>query len=353
MPEHLARSTTDPCVAIVILNWNGWSDTIECLESIRRIRYGNFIVVVVDNGSTDDSVKRIEEYTASFLAQYSERVTASVNSESYLVSEYTKDNTEASEDLEAFSNKNHSARELIIIKSQENLGFAEGNNLGIRFALECRTPEYLMLLNNDTVVDVVFLRELVENAKDYGGPIVLGSKILHFDIGGRTNTVRFAGGGINWWLYPGYHPLHEGAENEKLSSLHGVKDCEWVSGAAMMASADLFKGDLLDKNFFFGCEDVDFCLRQRRKGGRIAICLDSVIWHKVGASRKKSRNNMRSMLADILSNFKLVKRYNRIWIVYVLVHMTTLALTFCANHAGDATRPNGLTDRSRGLLRFR
>jgi len=107
----------NPKVAIIIVNWDGWEDTIECLESLYRIDYPNYEIIIIDNHSQDDSVRRIKDYSEG--------------------------------------------KELTIIENEDNYGFAEGNNIGIRYALKYLKPKYILLLNNDTVVDKDFLKELI------------------------------------------------------------------------------------------------------------------------------------------------------------------------------------------------
>lgn len=124
-------------VAIIILNWNGWKDTIECLKSLNNLNYKNYEVIVVDNGSTDNSVEKIKEYI---------------------------------ENKPKFK----------LIANEKNLGFAGGNNIGIRYALN-NEFEYILLLNNDTVVDENFLKpmvELLESSDDIG---FVGPKTYFYD----------------------------------------------------------------------------------------------------------------------------------------------------------------------------
>lgn len=112
-----------PLVKIIILNWNGWRDTIECLESLYKINYPSYQVVVVDNGSTDDSVSRIKRWA--------------------------KENGKTLEALEI----------------KENLGFARGNNVGIKYVIGNENPEYILILNNDTTVERDFLKAMVSEIK--------------------------------------------------------------------------------------------------------------------------------------------------------------------------------------------
>jgi len=113
-------------VSIVLLNWNGWEETVECLNSLSKINYPNFNVLIVDNGSNDDSVVQIKNYL-------------SIN--------------------------NGKFQKVNLIENKKNYGFAEGNNIGIKLVIQS-SPDYVLLLNNDTTVDKNFLYELVKVAEE-------------------------------------------------------------------------------------------------------------------------------------------------------------------------------------------
>ena len=146
-----------PNVSIIILNWNGWKDTIVCLESLYQTNYSNFNVILVDNASTDNSIDKIREFSKN------------ISKKKYGFFDYNfKDNifieTKANIELDSYKN-------LILIKNDKNYGFAEGNNIGIKFAFDNLNPQYILLLNNDTLVDINFLKELfnvVESDKEIG-----------------------------------------------------------------------------------------------------------------------------------------------------------------------------------------
>jgi GT2 family glycosyltransferase len=120
---------SDPSVSIIILNWNGWSDTVECLESIYHINYSNYQVIVVDNNSSDDSIQKINDYARGKLE---------VKSNFFKYDPIDKpieilNNKWEYSEIAKFSNHN---KQLIIIENKKNYGFAEGNNIGIEFALK-------------------------------------------------------------------------------------------------------------------------------------------------------------------------------------------------------------------------
>jgi len=224
-----------PKVAIVIVNWNGWEDTIECLESIYKIDYPDYEVIIVDNHSQDDSVKRIKE----------------------------------SSEGKAFT----------IIENEENYGFAEGNNIGIRYALKYLNPKYILLLNNDTVVDEDFLKELVDAGENKAYIGILGPKIYHYD---RPNIIWSAGCKISWKFARGIQigtgELDKGQYNDQ-------KEVEYVSGSAFLIKTDVIDEiGLMDKNYFLYFEESDWTLRANQAGYKSLYVPSAKIWHKVSRS---------------------------------------------------------------------
>lgn len=130
--EATKQNSETPGVWCVIVNWNGWADTLDCLASLRTQTYGNLTAVVVDNGSTNDSVERIRS---------------------------------------AFP-------EVKVIETGKNLGFPTGCNVGIRAALEANA-EFVWLLNNDTVCPPDTLDKLMRRATTHPEAGLVGSVLLY------------------------------------------------------------------------------------------------------------------------------------------------------------------------------
>ena len=143
----------NPKVSIIILNWNGWRDTIECLESLYQITYPNYDVIIVDNGSEDGSIQKIKEYAESKIKVESKFFEYSSENKPIKIIEYTREEAEAGGGKEKEITDLPSNKKMIIIKNEKNYGFAEGNNIAMRYALKALNPDYILLLNNDTVVD--------------------------------------------------------------------------------------------------------------------------------------------------------------------------------------------------------
>ena len=126
-----------PKVSVIILNWNGWKDTIECLESLYKINYPNYNVVLVDNASTDNSILNIKDYCNGQLKVESKFFTYETENKPIKLLEFTEEDIK-NITSEKYSDliKDSSNKILNLIKNQDNYGFAKGNNIGIAYALK-------------------------------------------------------------------------------------------------------------------------------------------------------------------------------------------------------------------------
>ena len=222
---------THPKVTIIILNWNGKEDTIECLESLKHITYPNYKILLVDNGSTDGSVECFRERYPG----------------------------------------------MEIIENGDNLGFAEGNNVGIRRAME-EEIDYLLLLNNDTIVDPEFLNELINIAKNDDNIGMLGPKTYHYSDYSmvQTFTKKFNLCTGNFTLIPRLIKDNGGDVNEEVDS---------ISGCCMLVTSKVIENvGILDPDYFLYWEETDWCYRIRSSGFKIVYVPEAKIWHKIGTS---------------------------------------------------------------------
>jgi len=225
-----------PKVSIIILNWNGIEDTTECLNSLREITYPDYEVIVVDNASEGDDVRILKE-----------------NFDDYI----------------------H------VIENDKNFGFAEGCNIGMRYALSGGT-DYVLLLNNDTTVASDFLTEMISVGESDESIGILGPKIYFYD---QPDIIWEAGGKINWWL----GSIEVCAYGEvDIAQRDKITETDLVSGAAMLIKTGIINRiSLLDSSFFLGFEDYDYCIRARKAGFKVVYVPSANIWHKVGRARSK------------------------------------------------------------------
>ncbi|MBA7603140.1 hypothetical protein ES703_10244 [subsurface metagenome] len=240
-----------PLVYIIILNWNGWQDSAECVESVLKITYSNYRVLIVDNGSTNDSVK--------ILAK-------------------------------KFPN-------IEILETGKNLGYAGGNNRGIEKAI-ANEAEYVFILNNDTKVDKNFLQPLVqamEGDKQIG---ITGGTVYYYD---NPDVIHNMGGYTS--LYTGNSQTF-GLNALDRGQFNNAKEVPQCCGGAMLIRASLIReiGGFNEK-FFIYYDEPDICFRTKKAGYKVTFAPGSKIYHKIG--RDSSRESG-------LSNFYGLR--NRIWI---------------------------------------
>lgn len=317
-------------VSIIILNWNGWVDTIECLESLFQISYKDFNVVIVDNGSKDDSIKKIRDYCSGDIEPISPFFIFDPTNKPIKLFEYFTDdngNILISDNLP--QDYSHA---IVLLKNNKNFGFAEGNNIGIRFALNSIDSDYVLLLNNDTVVDSNFLDKLIAAADSDNKIAILGPKVYFYNYNGRSDIIGVIGGTINWKKYPGY--FHVGKYSfDTDDTRYGIKESDWISGVAMLLKIKNMPVKFLSNEFFFGCEDVDLSIQIHNQGYKLVVVMESKIWHKGGISRKKRSSILfKRIFSDTLSNFKLFHKHHRycvwVWFPYLFSLFEDIRKTF-------------------------
>jgi GT2 family glycosyltransferase len=282
---------TMPRVSIIILNWNGWKDTIECLESVYQITYPNYDVIVVDNGSENESIDKIKEYAEGELEVISTFFKYSGENKPLRYIEYTREEAEAGGGREAEIAGLPSRKKFILIKNGKNYGFAEGNNIVISYAMKALSPEYILLLNNDTVVDKAFLDELVKVAESDTNIGFVGPKTYYYDYHGRTDVINFAGGMIVMWMGKS---AHIGLKEVDQGQYDAITDVDYVEGSCLLARRKTLETvGLLDPAYFLYWEEADWCMRAQKAGFKLLYAPKSKIWHKVSASNSPRTNPMK------------------------------------------------------------
>lgn len=232
-------------IAIVILNWNGADDTLACLESLSRVNEPHF-VVVADNNSKDNSVEKIQ----CWLSQHSE-------------------------------NKNVNQYQLLRLDA--NYGFAVGNNKALAVAMQ-RNPDYCLLLNNDTEVDPDFLAHLVDYARHKPKVKILSPCICYYS---DKKKVWFSGGKLSFGTRKNLYANSEVGMLER----HPFP-ISFISGCALFFDSSLLNDEceLFNNDFFFGEEDYEFSLRMKNENVPMACVPQSLVYHKVGASQKNTKD---------------------------------------------------------------
>lgn len=267
---------TDPKVYVLLLNWRGWRDTLECLESVFRQDYPHYRVVVCDNDSGDGSLERIAAWARGEReAPSPEGPLGALSSppvrKPIRCVELTREEAEAGGGGDA---------PLVLVQTGGNLGYAGGNNVGLRYALARGDAPYVWLVNNDTVVDPGALLSMVRTAEEGDRVGMVGSRLLHYD---RPDRIQAVGGGkvVPWQGLTRYL----GAEETDSARWSEPVELDYVTGASLLVRTALVEtvGEL-DERYFLYSEEVDWCLRSRKRGWRLVYSPGSAVWHKGGKS---------------------------------------------------------------------
>lgn len=211
-------------VYIVIVNYNNYYDTIECIRSLNKIDYNSYRIVIVDNNSTNNS----EQILRKTFPQYK------------------------------------------IIQTGANLGFAGGNNIGIKEAL-ASGAEYILLLNNDTTVEKDFLNKMIECFERNPEAGVVGGKILNYN---NKDNIEYAGGHINFFKFISVH--------DDFIKVDIDTEVGFITGCLMLIKSETIKKvGLLSEDYFMYYEDTDFCTRVAKAGYKMMYTPEAVVYHKV------------------------------------------------------------------------
>lgn len=219
-----------PLVYIIIINYNNYQDTIECVESLEKINYKNFKILIVDNNSSNDSINRIKTSYSKYE----------------------------------------------VMQLKDNLGFAGGNNVGIKKALKSGA-DYILLLNNDTIVEADFLGIMLESFTNSNNKIgIVGSKIFSY----YNKELSEGIGNIDFFRFITSNSTFNNDNKSKLE-----QEVNFVSGCCMLIKSEVFNMvGLLPEEYFMYYEDTDFCLKTLEKGFKIIYNPKSIIYHKVSSS---------------------------------------------------------------------
>jgi len=239
-----------PLVAIIIVNWNGLEDTRDCLNSLKKIDYKNFYLIIVDNHSKiDEALILHKEYKNSFR--------------------------------------------LKTIRTKKNYGYDEGCNIGIRYAQEKFQPDYFLIMNNDVVVSPKFLSFLV-SALDYDKKRGMASpQILYYN----KNE--------GWWA--GIIKINKITGKPKWYVSNKTAETDMVTGCCMLVKSNVIKrvGLLNPKFFLSGLDTLEYSLRAKKEGFKLFYVPKSKVWHKFGKSARRL-NPFRYLRYELVGAFTFI-----------------------------------------------
>lgn len=257
---------TNPRVYIIILNWNGLKDTVECLESLRKITYSNYEVIVVDNGSKGNDAQALDEKFGDYVR---------------------------------------------LIRNDRNYGYAGGNNIAIRYVVDDSAPDYFLILNNDTIVAPDFLDQMIKVAESDASIGILGPKVYYYNF---PNRLQSTGARIN--MRTGQTSLI-GVKQIDNGQYDTQQEVDYVSGCCLLVRKELIqKVGLFDESYFCYWDETDYCARVREAGYKIVYIPESKIWHKAPLKLKVWDKTQMGGKASGLpyyyvarNNFKFMRRH--------------------------------------------
>jgi GT2 family glycosyltransferase len=291
-----------PKVSIIILNWNSWKDTIECLESIYKIEYPNYNVIVVDNGSEDNSISMIQKYVKGEINIKSDFFDFNNKNKPIELFEFENNKYDSFIKYENRFENISPDRKLILIKNDYDAGFSIGNNIGINFAQEHLDAEYIMLLSNDIVVDKDFLDKLITFASSNQKIGIVGPRVLYYDKPGKT---AYLGRKVNL-----YTATTSDIYNEKKSYPSSL-EVDYIVGCGLLIKNSVIENiGILNPNYFLYYEDVDWCTRARKNDYKVYSVPESKIWHKISSEESNSLTRYfygtRNMFLFLRNNWSLM-----------------------------------------------
>lgn len=243
-------------VFIVIVNWNGREVTLDCLRSLKKLTYREFTIIVVDNASSDGSV---ESLRSKFP-------------------------------------------DIIVLEQSNNLRFAGGNNVGIKYAMG-HGAEAVLLLNNDTTVHPEFLTHLVERLEGDPATGMVAPKIYYHD---DKNRIWFAGGEISFWTGT---MKHTGIRKTDHGQLDQHRKIDYATGCCVLVRSSVIeKVGMLDESYFIYTEDADWSMRVSDAGYSILYEPAAKVWHKLSVSAGGHLSSFK-IKNKFISNMRFFARY--------------------------------------------
>ena len=256
-------------VNIFVLNWNGENIIGDCLESLLNAKYKNKNIIVIDNGSSDDSIKYIHQKFPSIQ----------------------------------------------IIPIKENLKYSKGNNFGFK---KVEKSDFSIFLNNDTIVDPNFISNIIDPFNHDKDIAQVAPKILY----DNSKLIWYAGGRVKLWLGLIYHI---GIRKKDQSKFHLKREIDYASGCCFAVRSKIFESiGMFDESFEMYCEDVDLSLMIKKSGKKVIYAPKSIIWHKVSYSIG-GENSLKKILLKNKAKFHLaLKHLNPLFISISFIFITIL-----------------------------
>ena len=267
---------------IVLVNYNSYKDTLECIESFKKSLTQDYCIFIVDNKSTDDSIAKIK---------------SNLKNESFI----DINDDESIEDFRKYK--------YILIKSKDNKGFASGNNKALRRIIDHNLDGYVWVLNNDTIIRN---DSLVNLKNDIEENMFLGAVLVDYENKSRVQTI---GGFLLKDIIGTPIKIGKGININQINEFK-FKDPETLSGASIfMTTNTLRKVGLIPEEYFMYWEDTDWCFNAKNNDICLKTCLNAIVFHKEGASIGYKSN--KQYILDFSNTLRFYTKYNEKYVKYI------------------------------------
>jgi len=315
----------DKKVYIVLLNYNNSEDSIECLESVLKLYYINYQIIIIDNSETLQYFKELQSWAEGNKVL---KETLFKN----LIEPLEKKPLDFLSIEEKDFLLESKTEKILFVKAEQNKGFAAGNNLALKYILKQKESDsYIWLLNNDTVLEKNSLTDIVseiDKTAILDAKVIYGTALLEYDYPAKVQSM---GGFYNSMTGLTTHVGEGTLINEALLSFDKiVKNATYPIGASMIIKyRDLELIGLLSEDYFLFYEELDWVLRAKQQGGSVKILPVFGIYHKQGNSTKSKINEKKSEFIDLVSmdsRIIFAKKYNRKNLRIIYLSILTLTI---------------------------
>ncbi len=275
-----------------MLNWNGADDTIECLESLSKLDYPEYNIYLVDNASSDDSVDKITQFLKDSNYSYS---------------------LQEKSDLSTFND----IKDVNFFLNNENSGFAGGNNVALQYLIDKSCSDYVLLLNNDTIVESNLLDKLLEKFQSQESAGFVGVNHYYYDNRDKLQTV---GGGLVDFKH---------GEATAVLENNIVDKYDFITGSCIFTSIEILSTlGVICEDYFMYWEDVDWSTHLKKLGYDLIVSSDTCIYHKEGASIKSLSRiyyHTRNRILFMRRNTTTLTYYE--FLIYIILYVLKESVT--------------------------
>lgn len=267
-----------PSVLIVLINYNSWNYTILCLESLLKLNYSDFSIIIIENASNDDSYTKINDWAQNDIKPGLDKIPEALHKN--VLPFIEKPIVLNQIDEKIIDTTDFECGKIYLYKSEKNSGFSGGNNVALLSSNISNSFDYIWCLNNDTIVDKNSLSEQVKTANENCSEKLIGAAILKLS---KPNEIETLGGGILNPFLGTVRYIESGKDVSKINNIN--ESISYIAGTSILFPSKFLRNfGGFDESFFMYSEDAEISKRAIKNGYKLLIATKSYIWHAGGSS---------------------------------------------------------------------